>query len=339
MLIKNWKYRIHFVLVMVIMLIVAGCSQSKPAANSDVDKTVKYGGMKNLSIGASGVGSSSYNKLTIWGGYVGKKINVNITPEGSSGSAANVQLIQNDNVQIGATTPNIAREGMEGNGEFKGKKLDKLRAMIVLDNFVLQFYAKDSNIKSIKDLNGKRVNLSNAGSGTDTWGRRVFEQFGIKPAKISNVSPSDANDLMRDGMLDAAAVMGSIHPSIMEMAATTNLSIFGLSDADADALLSKWPDVNKVTMKADLYKGQTQPFTAMGEVSLLVCSKNLPDDLVYDITKASYEGMTEMAKSYIGFAAIDPKDIKVALIPLHPGAYKYFQEKGIQVPDTMKPLK
>ncbi|MEL7567297.1 MAG: TAXI family TRAP transporter solute-binding subunit, partial [Dehalobacterium sp.] len=86
------------------------------------------------------------------------------------------------------------------------------------------------------------------------------------------------------------------------------------------------------------YEAQTEPFVTVGEIGILVVHKDLPEDLVYDITKLTYEGKEDMMKGYPGFSTLDPRDITSGLIPLHKGAYKYYQEIGIEIPDAIKPI-
>ncbi|MEL7566896.1 MAG: TAXI family TRAP transporter solute-binding subunit, partial [Dehalobacterium sp.] len=256
--------------LMMSMAILAGCgsqeeqnpSSSGEANNGETqqEEPKKYGGIEQISVGSSSVGSSSYSKIATWSDYISTQLGINITPEGTAGSDANAQLTDVNEVQIGSTMVNIAREGYEGIGFSEGKKLSNLRLMVTMDAFALQFYAKEkSGIKSFEDLAGKHINLSKAGSGTDTWTRRAFEDLNVKIGKISNVSPTEGNDLMRDGVIDASGCMGSIHPSIIEMASTEKVNIFGTGDR-TDEFLAKWPDLNKVTMRENTYEGQTEPF-------------------------------------------------------------------------------
>lgn len=331
-------------LLMMSMVILSGCGakEENPASSNEgetqQEEPIKYGGIDQISVGASSVGSSSYSKIATWSDFISTKLGINMTAEGTAGSNANAQLADAKEVEIGSTMVNIAREGYEGIGFSEGKKLSNLRLMVTMDSFALQFYATEkAGIKSFEDLAGKHINLSKAGSGTDTWTRRAFEDLKINIGKISNVSPTEGNELMRDGVVDASGCMGSIHPSILEMASTEKVNIFGTGDK-TDEFLANWPDLNKVTMRANTYEGQTEPFVTVGEIGILVVHKDLPEDLVYDITKWTYEGKEEMMKGYPGFATLEPSDITSGLIPLHKGAYKYYQEIGIEIPDIIKPI-
>jgi TRAP transporter TAXI family solute receptor len=321
--------------VSLFLLIAAGVVVAAGQQEADTSDQ-KYGGYEGISVGASSVGSSSYSKLTIWSGHVGQKLDVDIIPEGTAGSVANVSLTQAGETEMGSTMTNLAYEAWEGVGNYEGTKHTNIRAVVTLDAFALQFYAlEDSGIKSIYDLDGKRVNLSRAGSGTDTWARRVFDMIGIEP-NIVNVSPGEGNDMMRDGVLDAAGCMGSAHPSIIEMNATHELNIFGTGDA-TDEFLQAHEDLFKLTMD-EIYEDQKAPYVTFGEMNVLIAHKDLPEDLVYDITKTTFEDKAKMAAGYPGFGSIKPEDIFLNLVPLHKGAYKYYQEIGVDIPAEIQPV-
>ena len=311
------------------LLVVSGMAWASGAAETG-------GRVERFSVGSSSVGSASYSKLTIWGGHIGQKLDVDVIPEGTAGSAANISLTQAREIEMGNTMTNLAKEAWDGVGQFAGQRHDRIRAVLTLDSFALQFYAMDGRgIRSIRDLEGKHVNLSRAGSGTDTWARRVFEELGITPSRISNVGPGEANDLLRDGGLDVAAVMGSAHPSIIEMNATNDIVVFGVGDG-TQAILRNHPDLFEVTI-GGAYDGQT-PFVTIGEVNIMIADKDFDADLVYQITKATYEDKAQLAVGYQGFSTIDPNDIRQAMIPLHRGAYRYYQEIGINIPAELRPI-
>ncbi|MTI95972.1 MAG: TAXI family TRAP transporter solute-binding subunit [Firmicutes bacterium] len=328
---KRYSLVVLSLMLVVAMVAVAGCSE-------ELDPDAKYGGLARLSLGASSVGSSSYNKLTIWSSLISDELDVDVTPEGTAGSVANVQLVHTGELEISATTPNLAREGLEGTGFAEGTKMEDLRLVLTFDSFVLQFFALESSgISSIEDLEGKHINLSRAGSGTDTWARRVLEAAGITPDRISNLSPGEANDLMRDGGLDASAVMGSIHPSIIELNASHDLNVFGVGDF-TDEFILEHTDMFKVTMDGGIYEGIEEPFVTAGEISILIASSDLPEDFVYDMVKTTYENKNQLASGYEGFATIDPEDIGLGMIPLHPGAYRYYEELGLELPAEVLPI-
>lgn len=306
---------------------------SEPA---EVEETQDWG---KFPVGASSIGSSTYTKTVAWVNYLTEKITFSPIVEATPGSVANVQLLESGDVKITQTMTNIAYEGWTGQGWAEGKKHQNMRLVASLDPFALQFYTlADSGIKSIYDLEGKSINLSKAGSGTDNWARRVFEEFGIKPGRISNVSPGEANDLMRDGMLDVAACMGSVHPSIIEMSATKEITVFGISGEDAIAFTKKYPELYTLTIPGGSYQGIDYDVETVGEYDNIIVHKDLPDELVYEMVKHTYEGKDQMAASYEGFRAISPEGIKLGRIPLHKGAAKYYEELGIEMHDEIKPI-
>lgn len=335
---KKVKLLILFVVLFVAFALVVGCGGGKNNNQGGNVEREKYDGYTKLSIAASSTGSSTFAKLTVWAGYISSELGIDITPEGSEGSSANAQLVGIGEVELGGSMSDIATQAYRGEGFMQGTPLKDIRAMLTLDPFALQFYTLEgSGIKSIYDLEGRSISLSNAGSGTDQWARRVFEYFGIKPI-IRNISPSEANELIRDGVLDAAAVMGSVHPAIVELNATQNIIVFGVGKEESEEFVKDWEGMFPTVIRSGSYQGIDYDFYTLGEVGIIVVNNKLPEDLVYDMTKATYEGKERMAEGYPGFSIISPEDIASVTLPLHKGAYKYFVEIGINVPSAAMPV-
>lgn len=343
---KKSKLLLSLFLCLALMFVVVACGGSgdtgevsdkgSQEATEETQETKDWG---RFSVGASSIGSATYTKTVAWVNYISEKIPFTPIVEATAGSVANVQLLESGDVQITQTMTNIAYEGWTGEGWAEGKEHKSMRLVATLDPFALQFYTPaNSGIKSIYDLEGKHVNLSKAGSGTDNWARRVFEELGITPSRISNVSPGEANDLMRDGMLDVAACMGSVHPSILELAATMDVEVFGVSGEDAAAFTEKYPELYSLTIPAGSYEGIDHAIETIGEYDNLIVHKDLPDELVYEMVKHTYEGIESMSAAYEGFRSISPEGVTLAKVPLHKGAYKYYQELGIEIPDEIKPI-
>jgi TRAP transporter TAXI family solute receptor len=343
---KKSKLLLSLFLCLALMFVVVACGGSgdtgevsdggSQETNEGAQETEDWG---RFSVGAASIGSASYTKTVAWANYLMDKIAFSPIIEATSGSTANVQLIENNETQIGQTMTNIGYEAWQGVGWADGQKYRNIRLMCVLDPFALQFYThQDSGIKSIYDLEGKTISLSKANTGTDIWARRLFEVLDIKPSKIVNVNPSEQNDLLRDKMIDAAGCMGSVHPSILELAATMDVEVFGVSGEDAAAFTEKYPELYSLTIPAGSYEGIDHAIETIGEYDNLIVHKDLPDELVYEMVKHTYEGIESMSAAYEGFRSISPEGVTLAKVPLHKGAYKYYQELGIEIPDEIKPI-
>lgn len=341
---KNLKFLVLAVLVVVMAIFSAGCSGSKQQAEQKapakgaVDKS---NWPQRMTLAAGPTGSFSYTMGSPWASNIGTTLGVTISSESTAGLPVNTIMVNNKQAEIGICSTDVAYDALVGAEWSQGKKLENVRAIAVFDPNVIQFYTnKKSGITSFKDINGKSVNPSRAKSNCDTIFRRMTEILDVKPSKITNVNPTDANGNLGDGLLDVAAAMGSVpHPAPSEYEVNHDMVMIGLTREDAKKFSEKFPALNTYEIPANTYKNQKDPVITVGSYSMAIVSKDLPDSLVYEMTKATFGNKETLAAAYKPFGQIEQKNIALSPIPLHPGAIKYYEENGIKIPDKLKPSK
>jgi TRAP transporter TAXI family solute receptor len=269
---------------------------------------------------------------------VGTAIGVPISPEVTNGMSINVLLMEKNQVEIALNTSDVILLGWNGQGYAKGKKMQSARTMMMFVPFVFQMYTDArSDIKTIHDLNGKIVNPSGAGSQTDIVFRAMVKALDLKPKKINNVSPAQANDLMADGRLNLSMVAGSLpHPAPSQYEARAEMRLIGLTEEERKRVLDQNPQLAPMVIPAGTYKGQTKDLLTVGSYTMFVARKDMPDSLVYAMIKATFEHKADLANAYKAFGKLDLNSILKSPIPLHPGAVKYFEEHGVKIPDKLK---
>lgn len=340
------KMRVLFVALLVVCLasFAAGCSGSKPQgdqkapAKGAVDKS---NWPQKMTLAAGPTGSFSYTMGNPWASTIGTAIGVSISSESTAGLPVNTIMVNNKQAEVAICSTDVAYDALVGADWTQGKKLENVRAIAVFDPNVIQFYSnKKSGIKTFKDISGKSINPSRAKSNCDTIFRRMAEILEVKPSKITNVNPTDANGNLGDGLLDVAAAMGSVpHPALSEYEVNHDMVIIGLAKEDAKKFTEKFPALSMYEIPANTYKGQTEAVTTVGSYSMAIASKDLPDSMVYEITKATFGSKDTLAAAYKPFSKMEAKNIALSPIPLHPGAVKYYEEIGIKIPDKLKPAK
>jgi TRAP transporter TAXI family solute receptor len=296
---------------------------------------------KRLTLVAGSAGSFSYTMGSPWASNIGTQLGVTISTESTAGLPVNAIMINNKQAEIGICSTDIAYDAVTGADWTQGKKLENVRAMTVFDPNVIQFYTnRRSGISAFKQINGKSINPSRARSNCDTVFRRMAKQFGISPSKITNVNPSDANGNLGDGLLDVAAAMGSIpHPALSEYEVNHDMVLIGLTREEAKQFVQQFPALTVYEIPANSYKNQKEPVISVGSYSMAIVSKDLPDSLVYEMTKATFATKKTLAAAYKPFELIEQKNIVHSPMPVHPGAIKYYEEVGVKIADKLKPAR
>lgn len=263
--------------------------------------------------------------------------NVNTTAISTGASAANVRAIQKGEQQLTLAQNDVSYYALNGIEMFKADgKLTKLKGIAGLYPEVIQVVStKAANINSIADLAGKRVAVGAPGSGTEANARQILEAWGLSYsdlAKADYLSFAEAASNLKDGHIDAAFITAGIPTAaVQEIASTHALVIVPVSGDKSTALKAKYPFYTTVTIPAGTYAGQDAAVETVAVLAMLAVSADLEDTLVYNLTKALFENLDRL-----GAAHARGKDVKLAdalkgmPLPVHPGAQKYYTEKGVK---------
>ena len=257
------------------------------------------------------------------------------TAVSSNGSVANINAIMGGSSESGFTQSDVAYWAHSGTGLYDGKgKVEDLRLIATLYPETLHIVARaDAGIKSVADLKGKRVSVDEPGSGTIVDARLVLAAYGLTEQDIhpEYLKPGPSGEKMRDNSLDAYFFVGGFPAgAIVELAATTGITLVPVSGPEADKLLEEQKFFSKNIVPADTYKGVGETET-ISVAAQWVTSAKQPDDLVYEITKSLWSDGTRstLDAGHAKGKAIVLENATTSLgIPLHPGAERFYKESG-----------
>ncbi len=295
-----------------------------------------------LSMGTGGTGGVYY----IMGGGIANILtkympNTEVTVEVTGGSADNCKLLRAKKADLGICHTDVCTDAMEGVGKFgKGRPEDKtpMRALAALYTNLMQIVTdKDSPIKSVADMKGKRISTGSPGSGTEIKCERVLEAFGIDPIKDikrERLGASESVNAFKDRKLDAFFWEGGLPTSaILDLASTPGISIKMLPCIEAlPKMDKKYPGCYFPTViPKGIYPGINYDVQTIGVTNIFVADEKLDDALAYNIVKTLYEHLRP------DLVAVHKEAENITLqtmvagvgIPFHPGARKFYIEKGV----------
>jgi TRAP transporter TAXI family solute receptor len=258
------------------------------------------------------------------------------TAVASNGSVANATAIAAGNLQSGFVQSDVAYWAYNGTGIYEGRpKAEGLRAIASLYPESFQLVArKGSGIKTVADLKGKRLSMDEPGSGTLVDARLILSAYGLteKDLKAEYLKTQQAADKLKDGTLDAFfSVSGWPNGAISELAATTGIDLVPIAGPEAEGLLKRFSFFASDEIPDDAYKNvagvKTVSVTAIWATSI-----KQPEALIYAVTAALWNANTRRLLDS-GHAKGKAIKLDTALhgiaIPLHPGAEKFYKEKGL----------
>ncbi len=296
---------------------------------------------KFISIGTGGTGGVYYpyggGVAEIWTKHVK---GVRAVAEVTGASVENTKLCDKGETLFGEIMSDVAFQAYTGTGKFKGKP-QKIRGMFVMYPNVYHIVTrKDSGIKTIADLKGKKVSVGAPGSGTEFMTNLILEGSLDIPYSSFNVFRLSFNEnanALKDNSIDVGVwCVAPPTSSIMDLATTHAISIIPFTKAEIDKVTAKYPFYAGYTLPANVYKGQDQPVYTASVWNTFICNADLDEDLVYKLTKAVFENQDYLMKIHHFAKYTTPENaIKYSAIPLHPGAIKYIREQGITIPDRL----
>jgi TRAP transporter TAXI family solute receptor len=258
------------------------------------------------------------------------------TSVASNGSVANANAIAAGTMQSGFVQSDVAYWAYNGTGIYEGRpKADSLRAIASLYPESFQLVArKGSGIKTVMDLKGKRLSLDEPGSGTLVDARLILAAYGLteKDLKAEYLKTQQAADKLKDGALDAFfSVSGWPNGAISELAVTTGVDLVPISGPEAEGLVKKFNFFANDEIPDDAYKNVAGVKTVSVN-AIWVTSIKQSEALIYAITAALWNSNS---RKLLDSGHAKGKVIKLEAsqqgmgIPLHPGAEKFYKEKGL----------
>lgn len=313
-------------LVGVLMIVSAGQAQ---------DKT---GWPKSVTVGAAPVGGTYF----IWAGGFTKLLNDKLgvpgNVESTGGPVHNVQLIEDKLLDFGMVTNGPSGEGWNGEGWAKGKKYQNQRAIFPMYTTYFQMYSmKKSGITSIMDLNGKSVGVGPVGGTPATYWPLIFDMAGVKPGRIVNASSSDLNSQLKDAMLDAnGQSVGLPWVTITEVETTNEVNAYGVPEDVAKKFVAKYPYFATGVIPKGTYKSNPdKDLMTLTLWNFMVVHKDTPDNFVYEVVKATFDNVDILIAAHKSAEEVKAESVIYSPVVLHPGALKYYKEKGIAIPERL----
>ncbi|VAX18738.1 TRAP transporter solute receptor, TAXI family precursor [hydrothermal vent metagenome] len=262
-----------------------------------------------------------------------KKHGIRATVESTGGSAYNVNSMSIGEMDMGIVQSDVGFRAYNGVGDFKGRKIGKLRSILSLHPEPFHIIASEkSGIKTFNDLKGKRVNIGNPGSGQRSSSEALFSvtPFGLEDMTVESLKGSEAPDYLRDGRIDAFFyTVGIGSASIMDIASAHVVKVISIDDSVLDKLKKGRPYFVPVDIPGGVYPHNPDPVRTFAVKATLLTTTDLANEVVYSIVKSIYENFDEFIKTHPALALLAPEDtLKGMSAPFHPGALKYYKERG-----------
>ncbi|WP_440995216.1 TAXI family TRAP transporter solute-binding subunit [Arhodomonas sp. SL1] len=298
---------------------------------------------QRLSIATGGTGGTYYP----YGGGLAELIGEHIeghsaVAEVTGASVENMGLIHRRDSDLAIGLADTVQAAHAGTGPFEGRQVAKVRAIAsIYPNAVQIVTLADSGIETLDDLRGARVSVGAPGSGTEVNARTVLEANGISydEFEVHRLNFNETADALRDGDIDAGFwSVGPPTSSIINLATTRDIRLLGLSEQEIANALEAQPVFAAYTLREGIYEGITEPVNTVSVPNVLAANAEMSEDLAYEITRVLFEHTDALIEIH---PAANDTTVEFSLgatpIPFHPGAVRYYQEAGHEVPAELRP--
>ena len=295
-------------------------------------------GARFLSIATGGTGGVYYP----YGGGIAKLLNDNIpgvraTAEVTAASVDNLKLIRDNKADIAFTLADTLADAVGARGAFAGNPpVPAVSLAVLYSNYTQIVTLAGAGISTIADLRGKVISTGSPGSGTEVIAFRLLRAAGLDPDRDvhhQGLGVSESADALKDGKIAAFFWSGGLpSAALQDLSHTPGISIALVSSGELlPSLQRDYGDLYfPLEIPASVYPGITKPVAVVGVANILVVNGSMSETLAYDITRVLFAKQSELA-------AIHPEAAKLSLstavkgspAPFHPGALRYYREKGV----------
>lgn len=299
------------------------------------------GAQQKLLIGSTSSSSSHYGYFVAVSQVINQKVkNVSTSVVETGATLDNLRRMDRKQVDLGLVTTNVMHNAAAGAGDFAGKPLNARLLWvysIAPQNVVVR---ADAGVKTLSDLKGKRLNPGIKGSATEKTAESVFKALGVTPDYMRG-STGEAVDAIKDNRIVGYVKSGAglaLDASSREIATFTEISIISLQPAERQVLQKAMPELSIVDVPAiDTLK--IPAYTTWGFGVGAAAGPEMSEETAYQIVKAICEDKEMQANAFAEVKGVDLVDmtLKFGTTPLHPGAARYFRERGAKIPALLMP--
>ncbi len=295
---------------------------------------------QNISIATGGTGGVYYPMGGGMAAILSKHVpGMQATAEVTGGSVDNLKLIGSGKPYIGLVMTDASQDAYRGEDKFKGNKVPLKTLMILYPNRMHVVSVEGRGIAKMADLKGKRVSTGSPGSATEVMAFRLIEAAGLdkdKDLKRERLGVAESVNAVKDGKIDAFFWVGGLPTAgVTDLANTPGTKIKMVDHADAVAAMNKKYGNLYVedTIGKDVYRGMDTDNKQATVMNILVSHENMDDKTAYSIVKTIFDKRDDLIavhKEAMNFK-LENQKTSASPIPFHPGAIKYFTEKGVKL--------
>ena len=311
----------------------ASASASSASASASAAATAPAGSALRFVTG--GESGTYYAFGSVIAQHATNEAGVNVTALVGNGSQSNVAELEDGNAELAFCQSDVMAYAFDGTNLFDGAPVTCFSTVAALYPEQVQIVTCDPEIKTVADLKGKNVSIGAAGSGVyfnaiDILGAYDLTEQDINPTYESF---ADSANSIKDGKIDAAFIVaGAPTTAITDLSTSKTAYLVALDKEHVDKLVAASPYYTAATIAKDTYTGQAEDVATVSVDAVILANDTVSEDDVYKFTADIFDNAESLVDTHAKYAELSiEKAASVTTVPYHPGAAKYFEEKGQKV--------
>ncbi|MBR8740940.1 TAXI family TRAP transporter solute-binding subunit [Nocardiopsis sp. MG754419] len=328
------------------VLMLAACG-AQPAEQAGEDTELGGGAVQsNLSIVTGGTSGVYYPiggalRTIIGDNLEGQSASV----EATGASVENIRLLNSGDGHLAIVQGDAADQGFTGMADFEGDPVETYSLAVLYPNVfhavTLADIAESKGLDCFSDVVGNRYSVGDIGSGNEATTNQVFESLEISSSEVElqQLGYAETANALTNNQLDAGSwVVGEGHSGITELGTTEDIHIIEMCDEERDAIVSGYGGYTEHVIAGGTYPGIDEDVDTIAVWNALVVSGEFNEDQAYEITKAMFDHIDEVVGVYApGEEYLVPETIENSPVPVHPGAVRFYEEQGVEIPAELLP--
>lgn len=265
--------------------------------------------------------------------------------EATGASVENIRLLGSGDSQLAIVQGDAADQGFTGTGDFEGDPVETYSLAVMYPNVfhavTLQSIAESEGFECFSDVVGTRYSVGDIGSGNEATTNQVFESLEIASTEVElqQLGYAETANALTNNQLDAGSwVVGEGHSGITELGTTEDIAIIEMCEEEREAVVSGYGGYTDHVIPGGTYPGVEDDVATIAVWNALVVPGSFNEDQAYEITKAMFEHIDEVIGVYApGEEYLVPETIENSPVPVHPGAVRFYEEQGVDIPADLMP--
>jgi TRAP transporter TAXI family solute receptor len=278
-----------------------------------------------------------------------KSRGISMTAISSAGSGENLQLLKNREADLAIIQSLFGVMAREGRGRYRGSPQPYLSSLTILwdnvEHFVVRKrYIRTGDMSDMTGLRDRNFSIGSRGSGTEMSGRVILEALGFDPRKdfkLKYLGYTPSAQALQNGRIagmniPAGPPAGAVTQAIAAMGAD-EVRILEFTDAQLDRVNAAYPVWRRAVLRAGTYPGQDLDLSTISQPNLLVAHQDLAEEVVFALLENLYDNLASLRRIHQATAALRIDNAITGLsVPLHPGAVRFYESRGVHVPDHLR---